>query len=255
MLTAGVSMATSLAAQEEAELRSKAPGFRTDLGAYFAIGGHSCVGGGADFTECQGNGVGWSMRGGFAFGLQVRPYRFFSIAMDLSLMYLSPYKDSEFDDYYKRNIDLSVGPVFTSHIPVRVKNVLIEPTIGLKLGFVNGFMPIKEGAKIYRPESIGTGESYKEGWGVVEEEPENPRYFKQFGPEVTGIFGLDVYVLPGFGFGVEMRLIATMYQQTCEIYANDSLCRGMHDDLEDEATEVEKTPFKIFYGLRLMKYF
>ncbi len=254
ILITGLLTAPALFA-DETELRSKAPGFRTDLGMYLSLGGHSCVAGGADFTECSGNGVGWAMGGGFALGLQVRPFRFFSIGLDLSLLNLRPYEDTEFELYYKRSFDLSVGPVFMAHIPIRLKALLIEPSLGVKLGFVNGFIPINEGARVFSSESVGTGESYKDAWDVEEPEPETPEYFKQFGPEVAGIIRLDFYPLPGFGIGAEVRLIATMYQQTCEHYATDSLCRGMHDDQIDQASEEEKTPFKVFYGLHFMKYF
>jgi hypothetical protein len=242
--------------QEETPVRKRAPGFRTDLGLYFMIGGNSCAGGGTEHTECKGNGVGWSMGGGMALGLQVRPFRFFSIGIDFTTTVLSPYEDSDFDVYFKRMVDFSVGPMFTAHIPVRIKTILIEPSLGLKVGFVQGYTPLKKNAPtIYAPESVSG--TYKDAYPDVEEEPppKNPKSFKQFGPEISGVIGLNVFILPGFGFGPQVRFTGAMYQQTCEQYAEDSLCRGMHDDPEDKETESEKAPFRIFYGFYLMKYF
>jgi hypothetical protein len=232
---------------QEEEIRSKSPGFRTDFGFYLLGGIHTCVDGGNEFTACKGNGT-WSPSGGVAGGVVVRPFRFFSIGLDLSFTNLSPMKNAGYEAY-KRLSDLNVGSIVRLHIPIRIKLVTLEPAIGFGFGFVNGYVPRRSEATRSGSNS-GVMETFVSQFEIPKEYPTK---YRLFGPSVSGVLALNLFLMPGFGMGWEVRFIGTFYQQVCEDYeSGPTYCRGYFQDNED--TEEETFPLKIFTGFHLIYY-
>ena len=213
-------------------------GFRSDFGLDVTIGGHVCAGGGGSGSqiECSGNNKGWDMGTGLAIGGQVRPLKYFSVGLELSYMGLRPADASDSDKLFKRFFDFAVGPVLKAHIPVRIKVVLMDITLGVKAAFVNGYLYAKPDGEVQSNLN------------------ENSKYYRHrlYGPELDGIIGLDLFIIPRFGFGIEFRPMATMYQSVCFDDGTDQLCRGVADD--PVPANRFATPFKILFGLHLIYY-
>ena len=213
-------------------------GFRSDFGLELTLGGHVCAGGGGSGSqiECKGNNKGWDMGTAFAVAGRVRPVKFFSVGLELSYMGLRPADASNTDRLFKRFFDFAIGPVFKFHIPVRIKTILMDISLGLKTAYVNGFLYAKPDTEIQ--EAIG----------------EDSKYYRHrlYGPEITGILGVDLFIIPRFGFGVEFRPMATMYQAVCFDDGDDQICRGTQDD--SEVLNRFGTPFKIVFGLHVVYY-
>jgi hypothetical protein len=236
-LTALLLCAVSASAQDK--IPDKNPlGFRSDFGLELSIGGHICVSGGGSGSkiECKGNNEGWSMGSGIAIAARVRPLKFFSIGLELSYMGLRPADASKTEELFKRFFDFSVGPVPMFHIPIRIRVVLLDISLGLKVAFVNGFLYAKPDKDV----QANTGDT------------SNYYRHRLFGPEVSGIVGLDLFIVPKFAFGVEFRPMATMYQTVCFDDGSDEICRGAEDDPTTD--NQYGTPFKIFFGLHGILY-
>ncbi len=238
MLTVALLMQPLVAQGQDKEPEKNPLGFRSDFGLEATIGGHICAAGGGNGSqiECQGNDKGWDMGTGVAVAGRIRPLKFFSIGLELSYMGMRPSDSSSTDRLFKRFFDISVGPVFKFHVPIRIKTILMDLTFGLKTAFVNGFLYAKPDAEIQ--EAIG----------------EDSKYYRHrlFGPEISGVLGLDLYVIPKFAFGVEFRPMATLYQTVCFDEGSAQICRGVDDDPRTENSF--GTPLKILFGLHLIYY-
>ena len=173
---------------------------------------------------------------GLAVGGQVRPLKFLSVGLELSYMGLRPADASESDHLFKRFFDFAVGPVLKFHIPIRIRVVLMDITLGIKAAFVNGFLYAKPNAEIQS--NIGDSSKYYR--------------HRLFGPEIDGIVGVDLFVIPRFGFGVEFRPMGTLYQTVCFDDGSNQICRGVQDD-PVEANRFDSV-FKIMFGLHLIYY-
>lgn len=224
----------STLAQED-EMRGRSPGFRTDFGFYIFGGGNSCGGGGCDTDGISE--IKWGTHLGVAAGILVRPYRFFSMGMDFSFTNLVPTEDSP---SLKRFFDVTIMPTLNIHIPVRFRTVVLEPTFGVGFGLVNGYLTYD---------------------GVHTTSRKTSRRY--YGPGVSGLFGLNVFVIPEFGFGLGVRINGTFYQQNCDKYEDGEIfCKGYKDSNDNYTSEETggigpeplKAPLKIFYGLHLIYY-
>jgi hypothetical protein len=229
----------STAASGQDKVKEKNPlGFRTDFGLELTFGGHLCSGGGGDGSqiECSGNNKGWDMGTGLAVAGRIRPLKFFSIGLEFSYMGLRPKGGTVTDQLFKRFFDLGVGPVFKFHIPIRIRAMLLDISLGLKTAFVNGFLYAKTDSEVQK----NTGD--------------DSRYHRHrlFGPEISGIIGADLYVIPKLGFGVELRPMATLYQTVCFDDGSDHICRGAEDD--SVKSNRFGSPFKILFGLHVIYY-
>lgn len=213
-------------------------GFRSDFGLGVTIGGHVCASGGGSGSqiECKGNNIGWDMGTGLIISGQVRPLKFLSAGLELSYMGLRPADASESDRLFKRFFDFAVGPVLKFHIPIRIQAMLLDITLGVKGAFVNGFLYAKPNADIQ--DNIGDSSKYYR--------------HRLFGPELDGIIGVDLYVIPRFGFGVEFRPIGTFYQTICFDDGSEHICRGAQDDPVE--SNRFGSVFKILFGLHAIYY-
>jgi hypothetical protein len=210
-------------------------GFRSDLGLNVSFGGQICLGNsGAAWLECKGNNRGWSMATSVAIAAVVRPLKYFSLGLDISNMALRPTEGTGFDRAYKRFWDLSIGGVFRAHVPVRIRRMLLDFSAGLKAAFVIGYLKANPDDNL----QFFTGD--------------DSSYYthRHFGPEISPIINVDLFIIPRFGFGYEMRTLMTMYQQVCLDQGNSTICRGTQDDVTDKV----KSPVKMFFGLHLVYY-
>ena len=160
-------MPGSVLGQEE-RIRGRSPGFRTDFGVYLIGGGNSCAGGG-----CEADAISapkWSTHLGIAAGIVVRPYRFFSVGLDVSFTNLVPAEETK---ALKRFFDLAISPVLRLHIPVRFRTVVLEPAMGVGIGFVNGYLQYD---------------------GIDSASRKTSRRY--FGPVISGIIGLNLFLTP-----------------------------------------------------------
>jgi hypothetical protein len=211
-------------------------GFRTDLGLSVAIGGHACLGSsGSNWLECRGNNEGWSMGTGFAIAAWIRPWKYFSMGMDGAYMALRPTEGTNFDiKFYDRFTDLSFGAVFRGHYPIQIKRMLLDLGLGIRFAFVAGFLKSKPDADFQR-DADDYSDSYTH---------------RHYGPEIAPLLNADLFIIPKFGFGLELRAPFTVYQQVCFDQGKDLICRGLKDDVEDKVS----IPIKLFYGLHVIYY-
>ena len=147
---------------------------------------------------------------------------------------LRPLDGSDYEDLYKRFFDISFGPVLKGHLPIQIRRVLLDLGLGVKFGFVNGYLFAKPNAD-YQEYIRDDSRTY---------------HHRHYGPEVTGIFNADLFITPKFGFGIELRAIGTLYQQVCFDHGDEYVCRGTKDDTENKAI----APFKLGYGIHLIYY-
>ncbi len=239
VLPLAVAALFSATASAQDKIPEKNPlGFRSDFGLELSIGGHSCVSGGGNegTLQCSGNNKGWDFGSGWVIAGRVRPVKFFSAGLELSYMGLRPGDGTATENGYKRFFDFSVGPVFKFHIPIRIRVILMDISLGIKTAFVNGFL--------YEYPN-------KEVQGNIDESSKYYRH-RLFGPEISGSIGLDLYVVPRLGFGVEVRPIGTLYQSVCFDKGSDHICRGVKEDSETQHHYI--APFKLFYGLHIIYY-
>jgi len=229
MVTAAFS--TSVRAEDK-ETRPEVPGFRTDLGIHVSVGGHQCLRSSSGYAICRDADAGWDPSFGIAGGVIVRPFPYFSVGIDASYMNMKGrWKDTT------RWTDISFGPVVQGHLPIKIVRVVLEPRIGLQGGYVQGNM--------------------------VRKEDDNQLRDTHIGPFIAPLAGLDLFVLPGFGFGFEVRVIRTFYQEVCFESSRGSTCRGVNDDESNSHWNefypgdgpLAEYPWKIFYGGHLLYYF
>ncbi len=214
---------------DDETVRSENPGFRTDLGIYVLGGGHQCLRGGSGYALCSGKDTGWETSFGIAMGFIVRPFRHFSFGIDGAYMNMI----SRFNDKI-RWADLNIGPVVRVHLPIRLTRAVIEPSLGVQGGIVQG--------------NIHDSQA-----GYMD---------KHIGPFFTGLAGINLFLIPGFGFGFELRITGTFYQEVCFEGTQGRHCRGTDDDsafIEGMADigdrGMAEYPWKIFYGGHLIYYF
>ncbi len=231
-----IAASTHSALGQEEEPRPKSPGFRTDLGIQLSVGGHQCLRSGSGYAECRGADGGWNTSVGIAGGFIVRPIPYFSAGLDAAYMHMtSRWNEST---YWS---DISAGPVLRAHLPIRIKNVVLEPHLGAQGGFIQGNMHFKEDG--------------------------NRRVNQHTGLFVAPLGGLDIFVLPGFGFGIDVRVIRTFYQEVCFESSTGTICRGTNDTQSNSCGtgdqhsfypgdgSAAQYPWKIFYGGHLLYYF
>ena len=210
-------------------------GFRSDLGLSLTVGGHSCLGSsGTTWLECKGNNTGWSMGTGIALAAIIRPLKYFSMGLDATYMALRPTEGTSFDKVYNRFTDISLGGVFRGHLPINIKRMILDLSLGLKIAFVNGYLKAEPDADF----QFYTGDD------------SSSYTHRHFGPELTPLFNADLFIIPKFGFGFELRVPMTLYQQVCFDQGNSVICRGTKDDSTDKV----KSPAKMAYGLHLIYY-
>ena len=216
------------------EARPDVPGFRTDFGIQLSVGGHQCIqdSGGTGYAKCRGADGGWNTSMGAVLGIVLRPWRFFSVGLDFAYMSM----DSR---YNKKNSfgDFSIGPVIRGHLPIRIVKVVFEPNVGIQYGFMQGHL--------YR---------------------EHDRIDRHIGSFFTMLITLDLYVIPKLGFGFDLRIIRSGYQEVCVEGGDATVCRGANDQNAAAALEETKEndtlvdekasyPWKIFYGGHVVYYF
>jgi len=219
--------------------RPKNPGFRTDIGIHISAGSHHCLNDGSGYASCGKDGGGWNAGWGLALGALVRPFTHLSFGLDASFMNMS--NTHNLDNHW---LEVAIGPVARVHLPIRFGKFVMEPNLGAQAGFVQGTMWIAD----------TSDESQKR---------------KLYGPFVGIVCHLDLFVLPGFGVGLDIRIHRVFYLEVCT-GADDSLaCRGLEDEKsvryldglegENRADSGDETgvafPWKIYYGGHLVYYF
>ncbi len=219
--------------------RAGDPGFRTDLGFHLAIGGNSCIGGGSGYASCYGADDSWDTSVGVSGGVLLRPLKLFSVGMDITYGRMRYHQMTA-----NKWSDLIFGPVARLHWPVHFKGLYFEPNIGLQVGFVKGVM--------YENESANQDSLDRE--------------HVHMGAFLALPFGLDFFPIPKLGFGLEFRLIRTIYTEVCFESSGTVACRGIKDealtdrwDLEFGGVPadkgIEKFPMKLFWGVHGLYYF
>lgn len=237
-------LAADARAAGDAELRAKSPGFRTDLGAHASFGGSSCLGGGTGYASCTGADQAWDTRFGFAAGAILRPFRLFSVGVDVGLMTLRSHQVTE-NQWW----DFTAGPIARLHVPFGIaRKLVIEPNLGLQAGLVYG---------VFR-------EDEKEDGSNVHFRHEH------YGPFVSAVLGLDFFPLPRLGVGLETRLLRTFYTNVCFETADARICRGtgeeelVSSDLFEMSGQSSQFlgdrgaasyPWKLLWGLHVLYYF
>jgi hypothetical protein len=230
-----VLIAPSLSLGQQIKEDKNPIGFRTDLGINLSIGGHVCLGSsGENWLACSGNNAGWTMGTGLAIGATVRPFKFFSLGIDGAYMAMRPIEGTETERDYKRFYDISFGAVFKGHLPIQIKRFLLDIGLGVRFAFVNGYLKAKPNA-IFQEVTGDDSHVY---------------FHRHFGPEITPLLDLMLFLVPKIGIGMEMRLPMTVYTEVCFDQGNSVICRGALDDPENKA----KAPIKLFFGLHLIYY-
>ena len=171
---------------------------------------------------------------GIAIGAIVRPLKYFSAGLDVAYMALRPLESTQFEDVYERFTDISFGGIFRGHLPIQIKRLLLDLSLGVKFGFVNGFL-----------KAIPDGEFQRETG-----DDSSTYHHRHYGPEIAPLFNADLFIIPKFGFGFELRIPFTMYQSVCFDQGESQICRGTQDDIVDKVS----SPVKIFYALHLIYY-
>jgi hypothetical protein len=215
------------------------PGFRTDLGFHVAIGGNSCIGGGTGYASCYGADNAWDTSVGVSGGVLLRPLKHFSAGIDITYGRMRYHQMTA-----NKWSDLTFGPVARFHWPIRFKGLYFEPNLGLQVGFVKGVM--------YENES--------------EQDTSLSREHVHMGAFLALPFGLDFFPLPRLGFGLEFRLIRTIYTDVCFESSGGVACRGIDDEALTDRYDlpfggvpadkgIEKFPMKLFWGVHGLYYF
>ena len=214
--------------------REGEPGFRTDIGVHLSLGGNSCLGGGTSYAECRGTDNAWDAGFGLTAGVLLRPWKHFSFGLDLYYGRMRYHQVTE-----NRWSDFGMGPSGRFHYPIRVKQFVLEPSIGVQVGWVEG---------VYHQNKRGNTD--------VDYEHRHTGAF--LGIPVT----LDFFFLPRVAAGLEFRVVRTFYTEACFESVNGTICRGTDDDAltENDAIFIPGDkgeadfPWKLFWGIHLLYY-
>jgi hypothetical protein len=194
-----------------------------DLGLHVSGGVHQCIRSGTNYVACKGADGGWDLSWGVSGGFLVRPYKYFSVR-------------SRWEQELLSWADFSVGPVARLHVPFNIMRVTVEPNLGVQVGYVQGNMRLKM--------------------------DNDQRLDRHMGLLLAAMAGVDFFVIPEFGFGLETRLYRTLYQEACFDGPDGPICRGENNEAAASCVEQNcygdepaEYPWKIFYGGRLLYYF
>ncbi len=229
----------------------ESPNFNTDLGIHLSFGGHSCIGGGSGYADCNDVRHSWDTFIGLQGGIMVRPFANYSFGIDAGYVRMLHHQHT--DDYWS---DFTIGPIVRGHLPLRLQRVLIEPTLGFQLGYVNG--------TFFQAARTEDFDDYRH---------------RHLGIFFALALGVDIFI-PGtsFGVGLETRLLRTVYREVCFEWSEGTNCRGIADDSKvnttlfeyDEELEIEVLtgsskfpgekgiatyPWKLYYGAHIIYYF
>ncbi|MDJ0763186.1 MAG: hypothetical protein QNJ97_09385 [Myxococcota bacterium] len=219
---------------------------KTTLGAYVNGGINLCLGGGTQYATCRTPDSGWLVSWGFSGGILVRPFRYFSIGLDVSYMNLRSRvaEDSDDDDIDFRWADFTAGPVGRLHVPIKTQYVIVEPKLGLQTGYIQGNRYRWEDGRTRKRKDI------------------------HMGPFLGFLGGIDFTPtpLPSLAFGIEARIVRSLYQEVCFEGRHGHLCRGVDDQASNSWIENEeeyypgdgpiaKYPWKLNAGVNVTYYF
>jgi len=224
--------------ESEEVLLTDGVGFRTDLGLHLSVGGNSCLGGGTGYAECSGTEHAWDTSWGLAGGFIVRPWWFLSIGIDLA--YTNMIYHQATDNTWS---DLAVGPTVRLHLPFNVRGFVLEPNLGLHLGYVQG---------VYHENETQDGRT-------MDYDHDHMGFF------LSILLGADFFVLPKFALGVEFRLLRTFYDEVCFEWSDGTNCRGVDDEAIEKRYDdnlnfpgekgIVDYPWKLFWGVHGLYYF
>jgi len=219
--------------------RPRNPGFRTDVGIHFSAGSQQCLAGSAAHGACQDFGVDWSPSFGMALGLIIRPGTYISLGLDAALMTMGG-QDRASDSW----LELMVGPTGRLHLPIRFGRIVLEPAVGLTVGYSEGHLRFRN---------------------------ENDTRFEGalLGPFIGILCNLQLFILPGFGVGLDLRIHKMFYREVCVRSKDTHICRGVEDKRSQYYSEMRvheshnvleglrETTFswKIYTGGHLVYYF
>lgn len=235
-----VEVALAVEGNEEVRfLRPQKPGFRTDVGIHLSFGSEHCLAGTQDHGPCQDFGADWDAGFGMAFGVLVRPGTYLSYALDVSFSTLTGQLQP--NNYW---LEITIGPAIRLHLPIRFGRFVLEPALGGSFGYAESHLRYKS----------PTAESIK---GSL------------FGPYVGILCNLSLFIFPGLGIGMDLRIHKMLYQEICAHSGSVRICRGVADEKSEFYSDVgeqdtvkypgklsEKSfSWKIYYGGHVVYYF
>jgi hypothetical protein len=216
------------------------PPFRTDLGIQFSIGGASCLGGGTGYAECSDADNSWDTSVGLSGGLLVRPIPWVSAGIDVAWSRMTFHQETS-----NSWTDLQVGPVLRGHLPLWIRDdkAYLEPNLGLQAGWVRG--NFHEAVRVDNGDDVDYDHSH-------------------MGAFLAILLGIDWFVLPKLGLGLEFRLLRTFYDEVCFETMDGKYCRGIDDKAITERWDlnmglpgekgIAEYPWKLFWGVHAIYY-
>jgi hypothetical protein len=140
--------------------------------------------------------------------------------------------------------DLLLGPIARGHLPFRVGKFVLEPSLGVQVGYVKGVFHEKE----------------RENGTKVDWEHDH------LGAFLAIPLGIDFFPIPKLGVGLEFKVVRTFYTEVCYQSTDLTTCRGVDDKaLEDNWAlptagipndkGLASYPWKLFWGIHGLYYF
>jgi hypothetical protein len=195
--------------------------------------------GGTGYAACAEADTSFDPGFGLAAGVLVRPLTWLSAGVDVAWGRLTHHQETA-----NSWSDLQVGPVLRGHLPLWIrKKAYLEPNLGIQAGWVRGMFH----------EAIRT-----------DNQDEVDYEHSHMGAFLSFLLGIDWFVLPKLGLGLEFRLLRTFYDEVCFETRDGKYCRGVDDKAVTERWDlnmnfpgekgIAEYPWKLFFGVHAIYY-